>query len=207
MTSTLRRRWLFAAAGALALGTAASLALVRQGGLLQGDGRDAAPVMRADGTPDTDYAGLAQQVRRSPRDARAWVLKARADMAAGRHELAVQAYARAMDVGPKVAKDAGVWLEYAEAQGMLQGGRLAGQPRALVERALAINPIHPQALDLAGSAAWESGDFAAAVSYWQRLQQQLAADDPRQRALQRAVETAQRQARLSLPAAAPPRQP
>jgi cytochrome c-type biogenesis protein CcmH len=135
------------------------------------------------------------------------VLKARADMTGRRYELAAQAYARALDVGPKVAKDANVWVEYAEAQALVQGGKLAGQPQALIERALALNANHPQALDLAGSAAWEMQDFNGAVRYWQRLQQQLASDDPRQPALQSAVDTAQRRARLSLPAPPPARQP
>lgn len=200
------RRWVLGASGLAVV--AGAVALLRPGAWPQGAGVGAG--VDSDpppgGSADADYALLQRQLQRNPRDARVWVLKARADMEAGRHALAAQAYAQALEVGPKVAKDAGVWVEYAEAQGLLQGGRLAGQPRALIERALALNPRHPQALDLAGSAAWEVQDFDAALQHWQRLQQQLTSDDPRQLALQAAIESARRRARLSLPAPAQTRQ-
>jgi len=206
MTPASRRRWLLGAGVALLL-SGASLSLFRDDTPLKAGPDRPEPGPSANGMPVATYADLELQLRRRPRDARAWVLKARADMAAGRHELAAQAYAQALEVGPKVAKDAAVWVEYAEARGMAQGGTLTGQPLALIERALALNPLHPQALDLAGSAAWEAQDFRAAARYWQRLQQQLPTDDPRQQALQSAVETAQRRVRLSLPAQVPAPQP
>jgi cytochrome c-type biogenesis protein CcmH/NrfG len=202
MTTTTKRRWLLGAAGAVFL-AGAGLTVFRYGGPWRNEAHGPDADLPASGPQDLAYAELELQLRRRPRDARAWVLKARADMAAGRHELAAQAYAQAVKVGPKVAKDATVWVEYAEAQGLAQGGTLTGEPRALLERALTVNPLHPQALDLAGSAAWEANDFDAAARYWQRLQQQLPADDPRQQALKTAVDTAQRRVRLSLPAPAP----
>jgi cytochrome c-type biogenesis protein CcmH len=186
------------AAGALAL-VGAGLILFRDDSAPLPAPDDPAPMQVSADTSTQAYSQLEQQVRYRPRDARAWVLKARADMAAGRHELAAQGYAKALEVGRKVAKDPGVWVEYAEARGMAQGGTLAGQPLALVERALELNATHPQALDLAGSAAWEARDYPTAIHYWQRLQRQLPADDPRQDALQAALDSAQRKAKLSLP--------
>ena len=44
-----------------------------------------------------------------------------------------------------------------------RAARLAGQPRELVQRALALDPAHPKALEMAGSAAFEQRDYAAAV--------------------------------------------
>ena len=88
-------------------------------------------------------------------------------------------YAQAVKVGPKAAKDATVWVKYAEALGMTQGGTLTGHPLALLERALALNPTHPQALDLAGSAAWGAADFKIAIHCRQRLRRQMPSDDPR----------------------------
>ena len=179
------------AVGALAL-AAAGLALP----YLPGQARDAD---RLDAAAEPAYAALQAQVRRYPQDGRAWVLKARADMQAGRHLPARQAYAQALEVGRKVAQDPSVWVEYAEALALTQGGSLAGEPMRLLERALALRPTHPGALDLAGSAAWEAGDYRSAARYWQRLQQNLTSDDPRHKALASALETAERRARLSLP--------
>ncbi len=145
------------------------------------------------------YAELERHLRRHPGDARALVLKARLDMQAQRFELAAAAYQRALAAPSKVARDAAVWVEYAEARGMLQGGVLAGQPRQLVEKALALDANNPQALDLAGSAAWEQRDFAAASRYWKRLLEQIAPDDARHAELSAAIERADRSNRLSLP--------
>ncbi len=104
------------------------------------------------------------------------MLVARIDFAADRFADAAVAYERALAT-PKVALDAGVWCEYADALGMAQGGSLTGRPRELVMRALAQNPAHPKALEMAGSAAYEAGDYGAAVQYWRQLLPQLA-DDP-----------------------------
>ena len=75
------------------------------------------------------------------------------------------------------------------------------QPRELVAKALSIDPDHPQALDLAGSAAWEASDFALAASHWKRLLAQLAEGSPRHVQLSGAIQRAEQRARFALPAA------
>jgi cytochrome c-type biogenesis protein CcmH len=206
MTPTKRRRWLLGAAGAVCL-VGTGLTLFRDRAAQHGASDSPEPSQASTNAATQAYANLEQQVRRRPRDARAWVLKARADMAAGRHQPAAEAYAQAVKVSPKVAKDASVWVEYAEALAMTQGGTLTGHPLTLLERALALDPTHPQALDLAGSAAWEAADYKTAIHHWQRLRHQLPSDDPRQVALQSAVESAQRRARFTLPGPIEARKP
>jgi cytochrome c-type biogenesis protein CcmH len=46
----------------------------------------------------------------------------------------------------------------------------------LINKALSLDPNHAKSLALAGSAAMERRDFAAAINYWERLQTQLPAD-------------------------------
>jgi cytochrome c-type biogenesis protein CcmH len=118
-------------------------------------------------------AELVRHLDRSPGDARSWVLLARADFEADRFADAANDYERALATGPKVALDPGIWCEYADALGMTQGGSLAGKPRELVMRALAQNPTHPKALEMAGSAAYEIGEYASAARYWRELLAQL----------------------------------
>jgi cytochrome c-type biogenesis protein CcmH len=156
----------------------------------------AAPASNADA-----YAELEGHLQRQPGDARALVVKARLDMSVQRYEQAAAAYQRALEGPSKVSRDATIWVEYAEARGMLQGGTLIGQPQQLVEKALAIDPDHPQALDLAGSAAWEAGDFAAASRHWKRLLAQIPAGSARHVELSAAITRADQRARLSLPLA------
>lgn len=148
------------------------------------------------------YAELEGQLRKQPKDARALVLKARMDVQAERWEMAAAGFQKALDIAPKVARDAGVWAEYAEARGMAQGGTLLGPAMELVDRALALDPAHPQALDLAGSAAWERRDFSAAVGYWKRLLQQIPPSDGRHAELSMAIERAQQNAKFELPSTA-----
>ena len=154
----------------------------------------------ASALPDAQaYAELERHLQREPGDARALVLKARLDMQAQRFHAAAEAYAQALAGPSKVALDAAVWVEYAEARGMLQGSRLAGEPQQLIDKALSLDASNPQALDLAGSAAWEQGDFATASRYWRRLLEQLAPGTARHAELSAAIERAEQRARVSLP--------
>ena len=160
------------------------------------------------GTPEAaapaTAAEFAAYLQRHPKDVRAMVLKARLDVQADRFAEAVAGYERALAASPKVARDAGVWVELAEARGLMQGGKLSGLPAELLAKALALDAAHPRALDLAGSGAWERGEFEAAAAHWGRLLAQIPATDPRHAELSAAIEAANRRARFALPAATLP---
>lgn len=130
---------------------------------------------------------LLAHVAKHPKDARGHVLLAR--LAAGQDDFpaAIDAYRRALAASPKVAGDPEILCEYADALGMAQGGTLAGAPFELVQRALAIAPAHPRALEMAGSAAFEQGDYARALQQWRALLAQMAPDDPHARELAGAI--------------------
>jgi cytochrome c-type biogenesis protein CcmH len=143
---------------------------------------------------------LEAHVASAPSDARAWVMLARARMQRDQFEPAALAYRRALDASAKVARDPLIWCEYADALGMAQGGRLAGKPRELIDKALALDGAHPRALEMAGSAAYEAGDFRSAVRYWQQLLTLLPADSNERAQLAAAIARAEQRARFSLPA-------
>jgi cytochrome c-type biogenesis protein CcmH len=157
------------------------------------------------GLPDSAEAAqrlqaeLGEHLARQPDDPRALVLKARLDMRAERFNEAVATYAKALQGRSKAINDAGVWTEYAEALGMAQGGRLAGEPVRLLQKALSIDARQPLALDLAGSAAWEVRDFVKAAMYWKRLLESIPASDPRHAELTLAIQRAEQRARFALP--------
>lgn len=143
---------------------------------------------------------LVSHLARNARDARAWVLLARIEFEADRFADAATAYARALDASPKVAADPAIWCEYADALGMAQGGTLAGKPRELIERALALSASHPKALEMAGSTAYEQGDYAGAVRYWRTLFAQLPAGSQQYRELAAAIDRAERMTVAGTPA-------
>lgn len=159
----------------------------------------AAATDAADGA-DGMLMQLEAHVAASPADARAWVMLARLRMQRDQFAPAAVAYERALAASAKVARDPLVWCEYADAVGMAQGGRLAGRPRELIDKALALDAAHPRALEMAGSAAYEAGDFRAAARYWQQLLALLPADSREHAELAAAIARAEQRARFSLPA-------
>lgn len=118
---------------------------------------------------------LAQRMREQPGDAEGWALLGRSYAAMGRFEPAAEAYAKAVALEP----DNPVLLaDYADALAMAQGRQLQGEPERLVMRALAIDPDQLKALVMAGAAAMERGDAAAAVGHWSRAMAVAPADSP-----------------------------
>ena len=157
----------------------------------------AAPVPEAG---KVDYVEqLQRHLARQPRDGRGWVLLARAWSDRSQFQAAADAYQKALTVSEKVAKDPGVLCEYADVLGMAQGGRLAGKPAELIAQALSINPKHPVALEMAGSAAYGEGRYAEAVRYWKELLAGLTPGSERHAELSAAIERAERKAAVSLP--------
>ncbi len=143
---------------------------------------------------------LQAHLKRQPRDTRGWVLLARAHADRNDFAAAAAAYEQAVTVpGSKVAKDPGVLAEYADVLGMTQGGRLDGKPAELIERALAVDPKHPAALEMAGSAAYADGRYADAARYWKELLSGLPPGSERHTELSAAVARAERRAAVSLP--------
>ncbi len=143
---------------------------------------------------------LVAHLARTPHDGRSWVLLARIDFEANRYIDASIAYERALAVSAKVAADPAVWCEFADALGMANGGSLAGKPRELVMRALARDPSHPRALEMAGSAAFEAREYDSASGYWRALLMQLPEGTLAHRQLAAAISRAER---LAIGARAP----
>ena len=198
---------LFVAAALIALAAALAVALIA------GFNADTATTDTADATPLTLTQAansrpeaidlvrrLNAHVATQPRDARAWVILARLQFEMDHFAEAAKAYETALALPSKVANDPAVWCEYADALGMTQDGKLSGRPRELIDRALALNPNHPKALEMAGSAEYGQGDYASALRYWRPL---LATLEPRTQAhaeLAAAIARAERLAATALPA-------
>jgi cytochrome c-type biogenesis protein CcmH len=118
---------------------------------------------------------LARKVRERPEDAQGWALLGRSMAAIGRFQEAADALEHVAKLAPG---DPQVLADWADVLGMAQGRSLLGRPRELARQALDIDPKHPKALALMGTAELDAGDYAAAVGYWQRLHDQFPADSP-----------------------------
>ena len=109
---------------------------------------------------------LAARMKERPDDGEGWTMLARSYTVLGRFGEALPAYARAAALQPK---NAGLLADYADAVAAQKG--TVGNPEslALIERALVADPTHPKALALAGTVAYDRGDFAGAVARWQKI--------------------------------------
>ena len=101
-------------------------------------------------------------------DEQGWTMLARSYAVLQRYPEAARAYARARALAPDNAQ---LLADHADVLAMTQGQSLAGEPSKLVARALQLDPKNLKALALAGSAAFERKDFAAALQYWGQAQQ------------------------------------
>ena len=109
---------------------------------------------------------LAERLKTDSANVEGWMLLARSYGAFGRFRESADAYATAVKLRPG---DAQLLADYADALGMALGRKLEGEPEKLVARALEIDPRNLKALALAGTAAFERKDFAAAAKYWERM--------------------------------------
>jgi cytochrome c-type biogenesis protein CcmH len=145
---------------------------------------------------------LAQRLKGMPDDVAGWTLLARAYTAMGRFDEAVVAYDKVLALAGETAD---MLADSADAIVARHQGRLTGEAALRIERALSLEPDNRKALALAGSAAFDIGDYAAAVRYWERVAATLPAESPLRAQLQASVAQARHLGRLPAgePAAPP----
>ncbi len=108
---------------------------------------------------------LAAKLKANPSDLAGWARLAGAYKVQGRLPEAEQAFEKA---GKLVDGDAGLLTQYADLLAM-RTNTLEGRPLALVNKALTIDPRHPMALMLAGTAAYRRSDYRLAISHWEKV--------------------------------------
>lgn len=116
---------------------------------------------------------LAERLRVQPDDVKGWQMLGRSYTFMRRFSDAVGAYANAYRlVGDS---DPELLVDYADAVATANGGRLAGMPRELVEKALAVDPENVKGLWLMGQAHYQDGNLAEAVGFFERVAARLPA--------------------------------
>ena len=143
---------------------------------------------------------LAERLKSRPDDAEGWSMLGRSYMMLEKPAEAVAAYERVMKLRPD---DANVVADYADALAFKNGSELAGEPTKLIDRALKLDPDNLKALMLAGSAAFNRNDYAAAVKHWDRMAQVGPADHPLVQSAGQGAAEARRRGNLPPLAAAP----
>ncbi|MEP6741349.1 MAG: c-type cytochrome biogenesis protein CcmI [bacterium] len=115
---------------------------------------------------EANVAKLARRLEQNPNDVQGWTMLGRSYASMEKYKEASDAYAKATTLK---SDDADLWADYAFVMAMANGQRLQGAPQELIKKSLQIDPDNAKALELAGSAAFETKDYNKAIEYWQRL--------------------------------------
>ncbi|CAD5370189.1 hypothetical protein RA210_U120050 [Rubrivivax sp. A210] len=141
---------------------------------------------------------LAERLKNQPDDADGWAMLGRSYAATGRPAEAIEAYKRVLKLRPD---DAAVMADYADALAIQNGRNLEGEPLQWIDRALKADPVNVKALALAGTVAFNRGNFALAAQHWERAIKSGPPDHPIVRQLGEGVAEARRRAAQQPPAA------
>jgi cytochrome c-type biogenesis protein CcmH len=115
---------------------------------------------------EANVAALAKRLEQNPNDIQGWTMLGRSYTSMEKYKEASDAYTKATALK---ADDADLWADYAFAMAMANGQHLQGKPQELIKNSLQLDPDNAKALELAGSAAFETKNYKEAIDYWQRL--------------------------------------
>jgi cytochrome c-type biogenesis protein CcmH len=118
---------------------------------------------------------MEKKMERLPENPDGWLLLARSYIELERYPDAVRCYANLVKLVPNEAQ---LWADYADAMAMTNNQSLLGEPTKFLDKAVALDGNNASARALSGSAAMERGDYAAAVTHWQKLLELLPPDYP-----------------------------
>jgi len=143
---------------------------------------------------------LAARLKANPDNPKGWAMLARSYKVMGRLQEAQDAYDKA---GQAIDTDPDLLADYADLLAVRAGDNLDGKPMVLVNKALALNPLHPMSLMLAATAAYRQGNYVAAVDYWEKLVPMVDPESPDMAQLQSDIDDARAKGGLkpSAPAA------
>lgn len=133
-------------------------------------------------------ARLAARLKNEPDDVDGWRMLAHSYETLRRFDAAADAYRHLIALEPN---NADALTDCAVALAMSLNQDLSGEPERLIDRALAINPNHVQALALKGSAAYEHADYARAIGPWKKILAMVPPDSEMAKSIGASVEKAQ----------------
>ena len=132
-------------------------------------------------------ADFAQKMEKDPSNLKGWAMLGRSYRILGRNDDAAKAYAKA---GTFIDNDPELLAEYADVLASASNGNFSGKPLQLINKSLKIDPNNLLALWLAGTAAFNAGNFKAAVLSWEKLAQLLPPESEEARAIKASIEEA-----------------
>lgn len=139
--------------------------------MAEGAGGEAAPHPITPAQIEGMVAKLAERMKEKPDDLDGWIMLGRSYGTLRRFQDASDAYGKAVKLMPKDApapQRAQLLIDYADVLAMTTETRLQGEPGKLVLQAVKLDPKNLKGLLLAGTGAFQSQNYKAAIDFWQK---------------------------------------
>ena len=138
---------------------------------------------------------LTRRLQDEPNQVDGWIMLARVQRAREQFDESDEAFRKAL----ALSKDDNLAIEHAEVLAQKNQGNFAGQPWAIIQRVLTVDPQHLNALLLAGSASYSELNYRSALRFWERAREVIEPVSPEAPELDRAI--AQTREKMGLPPA------
>jgi cytochrome c-type biogenesis protein CcmH len=122
-----------------------------------------------------DILRIEEQLARNPDDLRGWRVIAPVYLSTGRYDDAVNALRRVNALQTPTADSR---TDLAEALVLQNGGDLTPEARALLEQAVALDPLHARSRFYLAAETMGAGDYAAARQHWTDLLATASGNEP-----------------------------
>ncbi|BAL22664.1 c-type cytochrome biogenesis protein CcmI [Azoarcus sp. KH32C] len=113
---------------------------------------------------------LSERLVREPNDPQGWLMLGRSYAVMQDLRGAAETWSK---IGSKIPEEADVLADWADLLASGAGRKFDGDPDQLIARALKLDPNHFKALALAGTSAFQRGDYASASTLWERILQKM----------------------------------
>ena len=138
---------------------------------------------------------LTRRLQDEPNQVDGWIMLARVQRAREQFDESDAAFRKAL----ALSKYDNLAIEHAEVLAQKNQGNFAGQPWAIIQRVLTVDPQHLNALLLAGSASYSELNYRSALRFWERAREVVEPASPEAPELDRAI--AQTREKMGLPPA------
>jgi cytochrome c-type biogenesis protein CcmH len=130
---------------------------------------------------------LEQRLQQQPNDVKGWLMLGRSYKALKRFDDAVAALKKAQALQ---GDNADILLQIADVLAVANDGSMQGEPTALVEQALKLQPDNEIGLWLSGMSKAEVGQYDEAIALWRKLQQRYQPGQAEHQEVQDMINTA-----------------
>lgn len=127
---------------------------------------------------------LAAKLEAEPDNALGWMTLGQAYAHMKRFAEAAAAYKKSRDL---IGDHPDLLVAYADALARVHGNDLNGRPKALIDRALSLDPNHRQGLLLAAFASFQANDYEQAIEHWQQLLKDTGVKGPQRKLFERYI--------------------